>query len=49
MKTKDWYKMIVEQKAKMMAWDDLDEDDHRVYLAEAEKAFHKENASFAKE
>ncbi len=49
MNTKQWYGMIVEQKAKMMAWNDLDEDARRVYLAEAEKQFHKDQASLAKE
>lgn len=49
MNSKDWYKMLVEQRAKTMAWDDLDEDDRRVYLAEAEKALHKEQRDFAKE
>lgn len=49
MKTADWYRMIIESKAKKMAWDELDEADRRVYLAEAEKEFHREQSHFAKE
>ena len=38
---KDLRKMEIEHIALKLAWADLDDDDHRIYLREAEKAYNK--------
>lgn len=41
MNSKDWKKIHVISRAKELAWEDLDKDDQKTYLAEAEKEWNK--------
>lgn len=46
---KDFIQSIIDQLAKKLVWDDLDEYDRKMYLTEAKKKFNKENSSLVKE
>lgn len=41
--------MILQSKAKQLAWNDLDNDDKRLYLREAQKQLNKESHWVAEE
>lgn len=41
MNAKIWKDMVITLRAKEMAWADLDKDDQRIYLREAEKEWNK--------